>query len=231
MTSINIYRLFIYLFLLALLTGCSLPIRPTELISGTSSAVAPTAEEEMSPSPEPLAEEGVPPPSAPPAEEEVPPSSEPEPIIIPVEGTPAPTIPPNAPRDPCLEGTWIMPTSSLDLLMASIIPESTPVLSIPSGQLKLTFTDVAFTYSGDFIMRVNNPDGSWAEGHALFENSGGYTTDMHMLTFDTQVSQSQMFDCKGGSGGQVFSTMHISRGDHSPRLHRTLRLLGASPGT
>jgi hypothetical protein len=132
--------------------------------------------------------------------------AESEPIIIPVEGTAAPTIPPNAPRDSCLEGTWIMPASSLDLLVASIIPESTPFLSIPSGQLKLTFTDVAFTYSGDFIMRVNNPDGSWAEGHALFENSGGYTTDMHMLTFDTQVSQSQMFDCKAGSGGQVFST-------------------------
>ncbi len=140
-----------------------------------------------------------PPPDEPPAD------SEPEPIIIPVEGTAAPTIPPNAPRDRCLEGTWIMPANSLDLLVASIIPESTPFLSIPSGQLKLTFTDVAFTYSGDFIMRVNNPDGSWAEGHALFENSGGYTTEMHMLTFDTQVSQSQMFDCKAGSGGQVFS--------------------------
>ncbi len=62
------------------------------------------------------------------------------------------------------------------------------------------------TYASDFIMHVNEPDGSWAEGHALFENNGGYTTDMHMLIFDTHVSQSQMFDCKGGSGGQVFST-------------------------
>lgn len=141
--------------LLTLLTGCNMPSRPAS---------------------EPAAH-------ALPSDSE--PDSEPQPIIIPVEGTAAPTIPPNASRDPCLKGTWIMPAETLDLLVASIIPQSTSFLNIPSGQLTLSFTDAAFTYAGDYIMRVNQPDGNWAEGHALFNNSGGYTTQNHMLTFDT----------------------------------------------
>lgn len=163
---------------LVLLAGCNLPGRPSrEPISGT----LPTVE-------------------APPTD------SEPEPIIIPVEGTAPPTIPPNAPRDACLEGDWVMPAPALDLLVASIIPQSTSFLSIPSGQLTLTFTDVAFTYAGDFIMRVNQPNGDWAEGRATFSNSGGYTTENLMLTFDVQVSTSAMHDCKASSDGNVYST-------------------------
>jgi hypothetical protein len=95
MTRLNIYCLLLCILLIAL-TGCNLPGRtPSESL-----------------------------PDLPPSDSEPDSPSEPEPIIIPVEGTPAPTIPPNAPRDPCLEGTWIMPASSLDLLMASVVPEA-----------------------------------------------------------------------------------------------------------
>ncbi len=195
-TRTSIHRLF-FLVLLVFLVGCNLPGRR----SSEPAIDAPPSDSEPSDS-EPL-------------------DSEPEPMIIPVEGTAAPTLPPNAPRDPCLEGVWIMPADTLDLLVASVIPESTSFLSIPSGQLTLTFTDNAFTYAGDFIMRVNNPDGSWAEGHAIFSNSGLYTTEDLMLTFDTQVSESEMVSCTAGSGGQVFST---------PCTFPVLTILPASTG-
>jgi hypothetical protein len=171
MTRLNIYRLLLCTLLIAL-TGCNLSGRtPSESL-----------------------------PDLPPSDSEPEFPSEPEPIIIPLEGTAAPTIPPNAPRDPCLEGTWIMPTSSLDLLMASVVPEASSFIHVSSGQLKFTFTDTAFIFSGDYILR-SYPDekGFWSEAHSVFNNSGSYTTEGNFLIFDTQVSESQVVECKANT--------------------------------
>lgn len=117
--------------------------------------------------------------------------------------TPVPTAPH---RDDCLEGEWIMPTHSLDLLIATMFPETSSYMRIIAGKLTMTFADGVFTYAGDYMMHVDSGTaGQYSEAEAAFSASGAYSTRPGGLIFDTTTSEMHMVSCTAYKDGMSFS--------------------------
>lgn len=127
----------------------------------------------------------------------------PEPEIVNLmEGEEAPTLRPDADRDSCLDGNWIMPTASLDLLMATMIPA--PGLRITNGSLSMSFVDGTFRYNGDFVIQIDLGPGQYMEADSTFTTGGAYATEGNVtLILDLTVSESQALNWTAYSNGQV----------------------------
>jgi hypothetical protein len=111
----------------------------------------------------------------------------------------APTLNPDADRDPCLDGDWIMPTADLDLFVASLVP--IPNIRVVGGSLQLSFADGAYNYSGEFTLQIDldTSQEQYMQTDALFSSGGAYATEIRserdfpvftFLIFDLTVSDS-----------------------------------------
>lgn len=129
------------------------------------------------------------------------------PTYIPPTATPPNTSTPPATQEPdrnsssgsdaCLEGAWAMTTSTLDLFVSSMFPQTTSFLRVKSGGLKLSFANGAFTYSGDYILHVDSGEGMYSEARILFITIGTYhTEDGDRIVFEEgQTTDAQTVEC------------------------------------
>jgi hypothetical protein len=119
-----------------------------------------------------------------------------------IEGEDAPTLRPDADRDSCLDGTWVMPTDSLDLLMSTMVPA--PGLRITTGSLNMSFVEGTFSYSGDFVIQIDLGPGQYMEADSRFSTGGAYATEGNVtLIFDITASESEALNWTAYSNGQV----------------------------
>jgi hypothetical protein len=134
------------------------------------------------------------------------PGRDPEIVVVQLPtSTSQPTPPLQVERDPCLLGDWVMPAASLDLFVASLFPAST-VLHIPSGQLNMSFADGAFTYSGDYVIRVDTGPGAYSETQTTFTTAGAYGTPQEgQLLFDVSSSEAHMLVCSAYKDGVLYT--------------------------
>jgi hypothetical protein len=76
--------------------------------------------------------------------------------------------------DECIEGDWVMQTSDLDILVATLVP--LPGMRIPSGSLFLSIKDgVGYRYGSDgFVIHIDVGEDAYLEGLATFLATGTY---------------------------------------------------------
>lgn len=178
--------LFIVFALVISLTGCNMP--------GDDAPVSP--QEELNPESEPAQDE-LNPETEPGQDDANPPITEP---------TVWPTVLPNAERDACLEGKWIMPTDRLDLLVATLFPQTSSFLRVTEGSLSMSFTEENFYYEGKYVLHVDSPDGGYSEASIDLFSSGFYATeDDDRLILDMTVTESHTVTCTAYKDGQTFS--------------------------
>jgi hypothetical protein len=119
--------------------------------------------------------------------------------------SPAPTSTPTtataAGWDSCLLGNWTMPTADLQAMIAALIP--IPNLSVPSGELNISFDGASYDYSsGGFVLRVDLGPGKYMEANATFRNTGTYATDGGMILFESAGSESEISAWTGYDNGE-----------------------------
>ncbi len=133
---------------------------------------------------------------------------EPE-ILSLVETHEVPTIDPDADRDACLDGDWIMPTADLDLFVASMVPM--PNIRVVGGALYMSFVDGEYEYSGEFTLQVelDMSEGKYLQSDAIFSSGGAYSTETNstnrgpvsFLTLDLTVSEQNILVWRAYKGG------------------------------
>jgi hypothetical protein len=138
-----------------------------------------------------------------------------EPEIISLVGSAeAPTLDPNADRDPCLNGYWSMDTADLDLLMASLVP--IPNIRVVAGSLNFSFVEGIYDYSGYFTLQMDLDltKGQYMQTDATIGSGGAYATEIRsdgggpVLTFlmlDLTVAESNELVWRVYKGGEVQS--------------------------
>jgi hypothetical protein len=139
------------------------------------------------------------------------PGGEPE-VISPVDIGDAPTLDPDAERDPCLEGVWTMPTADLDLFVASLVP--VPNIRVAGGSLTLTFADGVYDYSGLMTLQVelDMTENQYLQADGIFSSGGAYATEKRsdrggpvfdFLILDLTASQSEVMVWRAYKNGEV----------------------------
>jgi hypothetical protein len=137
---------------------------------------------------------------------------EPE-ILSLVETHDVPTIDPDAERDSCLDGNWIMPTADLDLFVASMVP--LPNMRVVGGALYISFVDGQYEYSGEFTLQIelDMSEGKYMQSDAIFSSGGAYSTEttstargpLSWLTLDLTVSEVNALVWRAYKGGVMES--------------------------
>ena len=136
-----------------------------------------------------------------------------EPVILsPVDIGGAPTLDPEAERDPCLEGEWIMNTPELDLLVATLVP--VPNMRVVGGYLSMSFADGVYTYFGEMTLQVelDMSEGQYLQGDGQVRSGGEYATEARterdfpvfdFLILDLTTSESDVFEWRAYKDGEV----------------------------
>lgn len=182
--------LLVTLVLLMALTGCNFP--------GSDSGGGGSSQEELNPGSEPRQEEVAP---------ETEPGQDDANPVPPANTEIPPLLPPDAERDACLDGNWIMPTSQLDLFVATMFPDASSFLRVTAGELRMSFVDGAYTYRGDYVLHVDSGPGMFSEADITFAAGGAYATEANsMITFDLGMTEAQTLTCTSYKDGQSFST-------------------------
>lgn len=105
--------------------------------------------------------------------------------------TPTFTPAASAGSDSCLQGTWIMPTSDLERMMAALLPM--PGLHVTSGELLMAFDGDSYEYqSSGFVLRVDLGTDQYMEATASFRNTGSFSTGLGKIIFTSIGSESEV---------------------------------------
>jgi len=124
---------------------------------------------------------------------------------------PAPSLPPPTAEsaafldsDQCLQGTWVMPTADLDLMIATILP--IPGVRVPGGELLMIFDGSSYSYlSYGFILHMDLGTDKYMESTASFENSGSFSTGDGVIVFSSIVSESEVTTWTGYKDGESYT--------------------------
>jgi len=138
------------------------------------------------------------------------PTREPE-VLSPVDVGDAPTLEPDAERDPCLDGTWTMHTAELDLFVASMVP--IPNMRVVGGSLSMSFADGMYEYSGLMTLQIelDMSEGQYLQGDGIFSSGGAYATEARterdfpvfdFLILDLTVSESEVMVWRAYKNGE-----------------------------
>jgi len=104
----------------------------------------------------------------------------------------------------CLSGTFVMETSFLDLLVATLVPG--PDIHVPAGQLTMSFdpSNGTYIYDGDFTIKVFiTPGGeSYMEALGGFQTNGAFSVEGDMIAFDLSNSEEQVLQWHAVANGQ-----------------------------
>ncbi len=126
----------------------------------------------------------------------------------------APTLDPDADRDSCLDGNWIMPTADLNLLVASLVP--IPNIRVLGGSLYMSFVDGVYDYSGEFTLQIDLDEiskGQYMQADAIFRSGGPYTTErvstsretQNFLVLDLSASEAQVLVWRAYKNGETIT--------------------------
>jgi hypothetical protein len=152
------------------------------------------------------------------------PGSTPEPVVgsLPTVSTEDPTqiLPTMTSPDPqesCLNGNWVMPTDTLDLLVATLFPVTSPFLSVRGGELSISFQDGLYTYEGEYQFHVDTTrPGEYSDATSTFTTTGAYTIlPASKVLFDESSSTTQMTSCTSTKDGTTYTADCSSIGGFS----------------